>query len=125
MFAEDLYGMVSEILAEVGTNATLSDPTGSEYDTETGEVIPTTTDYTVRVVVMDFALISNGGLVDKNSLRASQDKQVYLDGRNLPFKIQANKHTLTAGGTTYRITVVKEYNPSLASHIMYDLKVEI
>ena len=125
MLAENLYTIVNEVLARVGTDAVLSDPSGSDYDPETGEVIPITTDYPVRVAVMDFALISNGGLVDKNSLRASQDKQVYLDGRNLPFKIQANKHTLTAGGTTYRITVIKEYNPSLESHIMYDLKVEI
>lgn len=125
MLAENLYTIVNEVLARVGTDAILSDPSGSDYDPETGDVVVVSTDYTVRVAVMDFALISNGGLVDKDSLRASQDKQVYLDGRNLPFKIQANKHILTVGGTTYRITVVKEYSPSLASHIMYDLKVEI
>lgn len=130
-FSNNLYSVVKNTMAATGVSATLVCPaTDSEYDPDTSSYVGTETTYPVRVIVMDFALISNGTLTDKGTLVISSDKQVYMDmtqsdGTQPPIKPQANGFKLIVGTTTYRITVVKEYNPSTQRTIMYDLKVEL
>lgn len=130
-FSSNLKSIVTDIMAQTGTDATLVCPAQNPtYDPATGENTSVETTYPVRVIVMDFALISNGILTDKGTLVTSSDKQVYMDttqadGTQPPVSIQANGFKLIVGSTTYRITVVKKYDPSTTSAIMYDLKVEL
>ena len=130
-FSSNLKSIVTDIMAQTGTAATLVCPAqNSTYDPATGENTSVETTYPVRVIVMDFALISNGILTDKGTLVTSSDKQVYMDatqadGTQPPVNIQSNGFKLIVGSVTYRITVVKQYNPSTTETIMYDLKVEL
>lgn len=126
----NLKKIVTSVMAKTGTDATLICPPVADYDYENNTVTATPVTYPVRVIVMDFALISNGALVDKNTLTQSSDKQIYLDmtqadGTQPPITLESTGYSLLIGSTTYRITVVKQYNPSTSSVIMYDLKVEL
>lgn len=126
----NLKKIVTSVMAKTGTDATLICPPVADYDYENNTVTATPVTYPVRAIVMDFALISNGALVDKNTLTQSSDKQIYLDmtqadGTQPPITLASTGYSLLIGGTTYRITVVKQYNPSTSSVIMYDLKVEL
>lgn len=126
----NLKKIVTSVMAKTGTDATLICPSVGVYDYDTNSVVSTPVTYPVRVIVMDFALISNGALADKNTLIASSDKQVYMDmtqsdGTQPHITLESTGYSLQVGSTTYRITVVKQYNPSTSSCIMYDLKVEL
>lgn len=128
--SSNLYTMMQSVMKKSGVAAKLIVDGDSVYDPETATDNIVTTEYDVRVIVMDFALISNGSLVQQGTLNVTADKQVYLDdtqadGSHLPFTIAPNGMRLRVGGITYRITVVKEYNPSTTERIMYDLKVEL
>lgn len=129
-FSSNMRSIVRNVMARTGVDATLICPSVSVYNPETSTNVLTEVTYPCRAIVLDFALISNGTLVDKDTLTTSSDKQVYLDftqpdGSQPPIKLQANGFKLLVGTTTYRITVVKEYNPSTNERIMYDLKVEL
>lgn len=129
-FSSNLKSVVKRVMARTGTNATLICPSVGSYDYDTNTVTAVEATYPVRVIVMDFALISDGTLADKNTLDTSSNKQVYMDmtqadGSQPPIILQSNGFRLQIGTTTYRITVVKQYNPSTQATIMYDLKVEL
>lgn len=130
-FSPNLKSVVTNVMAKTGVDATLICPaTGTEYDPDTSTYVGTEVEYPVRVIVLDFALISNGLLTDKGTLVTSSDKQVYMDmtqsdGSQPPIKLEANGFRLKVGTTIYRIAVVKEYNPSTQHTIMYDLKCEL
>ena len=129
-FSSNMKSIVKNVMARTGVDATLSCTSVSVYNPETSTNVLTELTYPCRAIVLDFALISNGTLVDKDTLTTSSDKQVYLDltqpdGSQPPIKLQANGFKLLVGTTIYRITVVKEYNPSTNDRIMYDLKVEL
>lgn len=126
----NMYSVVKNVMARTGVSATLICPSGGNtYDPNTSTVTYSEVEYPVRVIVMDFALITNGLVVEKNSLISSNDKQVYMDatqsnGSQPALPVTANGCKLRVGSKEYRITVVKQYNPSTLSTIMYDLKVE-
>lgn len=130
-FSNNLYSVVKNVVDATGVDATLICPaTDATYDPDTSSYVGTETTYPVRVILMDFALISNGTLTDKGTLVTSSDKQVYMDmtqvdGTQPPIKLEANGFKLVVGTTTYRISVVKQYNPSTSRTIMYDLKCEL
>lgn len=130
-FSNNLYSVVKNVMDATGVDATLICPaTDAVYDPDTSSYVGTETTYPVRVIVMDFALISNGTLTDKGTLITSSDKQVYMDmtqadGTQPPITLESNGFRLVVGSVTYRITVVKQYNPSTTQTIMYDLKCEL
>lgn len=127
----NLYSVVKNTMTRTGTDATLVIPSGIQsYDPSTGTVTEADVTYPVRVIVMDFALISNGTLTDRGTLITSTDKQVFMDatqsdGSQPTQPILADGCKLVVGSTTYRITVVKQYNPTTTASIMFDLKVEL
>lgn len=122
-----LYRMVYNTIQREGTTATLTqqsttgtyDPTTSSYTPGT----PTTT--TVKVVLLDYSATQNGLSVNKDTLIQVGDKQCYMDakvnGVDLVKKPSPAGDTLTVNGETYRIMNCKEYSPTGAYTIMWDL----
>ncbi len=128
-FTANLYSVVKNVMARTGGNAFLLVDTAGGYDPATDTDTLVTTEYPVRICIFDFALIRNGNLAQKDTLISMNDKQVFLDdmqsdGNRLPFRITPTGMRLRVGTDVYRITVVKEYNPTGNERIMYDLKVE-
>lgn len=129
-YSQNLYSIVKNILGREGQSATLvQQPKGTQgtYDVETGVFTgsaPVST--TVKVVVLDYALITNGKVVSNNTLIESNDKECYMDaksslGVDLASKPSPTGDTLVINGETWRIMNVKEVNPSGSYTVMYNL----
>lgn len=123
----NLYRMVYNILRREGTTATLTQLAASgTYDPTTSSYTPAASVTTsVKVVLLDYSASQNGTYVNENTLIQANDKQCYMDakinGVDLATKPSPAGDTITAAGQTYRILNVKEYNPTGAYTIMYDL----
>lgn len=132
--SSDLYSVVSSVLSKTGFTATLvqESETGSVYNPLTGENTPPTAVSTnVRVVVMDYALTSNGLQTKIGTLIEANDKQCYMDVKStagvaltIPVSPNGDKLVIASGpfAGTWRIMNVKQYNPSGNSAIAYDLQ---
>lgn len=123
----NLYRMVYNILRREGTTATLTQlgATGT-YDPTTSSYTPAASvTTTVKVVLLDYSITQSGTSVNENTLIQQGDKRCYMDakvnGVDLATKPSPAGDTITVAGQTYRILNVKEYNPTGAYTIMYDL----
>ncbi len=128
-FSTNLYSVVKNVMAKGSQTATLvqeQKSTEGSYNPDTGEFTKATaTSTTVRVVLIDYALTSNGLQTKSGTLIEANDKQCYMDakatnGTDISRAVSAVDH-LVIDGETWRVMNVKEYNPSGSYTIMYDL----
>lgn len=128
MISDDFDSTVAFFMDEMGGSAVVSieDPAGT-YDPDTGDYAVTSQDYTVRAILLDLTLRSNGLQTVPNTLIETGDKRCLIqpiekNGSPTPMpKIKPNKDRVTMGGITYKIVTLKDYNPSATNSIMLDL----
>lgn len=128
-YSQNLYSIVKNVLGREGQPATLVQQAkgGSTYDPDTAENVPAApTQSPVRVILLDYALITNGTVSRTNSLIEADDKECYMDakdalGNDLVDKPSPTGDTLIVGGVTWRIMNVKEVNPNGSYTVMYNL----
>lgn len=132
MLANNLAPMVVKVLAREGQTATLSQPPRESevvYDPSSGDMTGgTTSTCSVKVVKLDFALVSNGLQSKANTTISIDDKEIYLSpvdtsGNDFPKTIQPNDQILI-DSEVWNILTIKEYNPSGTKPIMYKLLVK-
>ena len=122
-------GTVKPMMAKDGCDATLVqiDKSGGDYDVETGTNTPGTPVQTqVRIMLFDFALLSNGIQTKTGTLIEANDKECYMDVRyytntNLASHPSPTGDYLIINGEQWAIKLVKEDNPSQSFTIKYNL----
>ena len=109
---------LANMIKNFGGIATLQIYSDGTYDTTTGEVTNSKTDYPVNVLVFDYQLKKDGRNTDTDSLIESADKQVYVQPRNkvnarytMP-RIMPNRDRILIGSDIWKIVALKELNPS-------------
>ena len=117
--------VANNLIKRRGTTGKLILVTDGVYDTAAGEVVTVETQEDVSLVVLDFPFSVRGYDTEARTLRARGQKQVYMLPPASGNKPKAESSKLLVGGTTYRITNVKEYNPSTSDSIVFDLEVEL
>ena len=130
-FSSDLYsGVVAQMMSYPGiaqiTTLTILGEDGVYY-VDTGTISdPTNETFTVKAILLDYKLNSNGTQVKPGTVIEQGDKQCYLtpydtDGNAIPTPSPTGDTLTDAQGVVWRILNIKEYNPTGASCIMYDL----
>ena len=127
MDSGDFDRVVAEFMNEMGGTATLvvQDPNGL-YDPTTSTYTATTTLYTVKAILLDLTLRSNGLTTQPNTLIETGDKRCLIQPLNktttgliMPV-LKPNKDKIIMGGVTYKIVTLKNYNPSAVNSILID-----
>jgi hypothetical protein len=102
-------------IVQVGKDGTYDPTTGSYSDTDVTTAC--------RIIMFDFALLTNGVQTKAGTLIEANDKQVYMTAPLLVGKPSATGDYLLINGKQWRIMLIKEYNPTTSQTIMYDLLV--
>lgn len=132
MLINSLSPMVARTLAREGVTVTLSQPPRESeltYNPSTGDSTGgATTTCSVKAVILDFGLVSNGLQSKAGTNISIDDKEVYLSpkdvaGNAFPKPVAPNDK-LTVGSVTYTILTIKEYEPDAVNNIMYKLLVK-
>lgn len=132
MLSDNLTPMVLRVLAREGKTVMLVQPARQEeltYDPSTGETsVVADSTCSVKAVVLDFALVSNGMQSKAGTTITIDDKECYLspldvNGAAFPKTLRPNDKILF-GSETWNILTIKEYNPSGSSPIMYKLLIK-
>ena len=127
-----LAPMVAKTLAREGVTAILSQPPRESertYNPSTGEMTGgTTATCSVKIVMLDFGLVSNGLQSKAGTTISIDDKEVYLspldvNGAAFPKTLMPNDK-LTIGSEVWNILTIKEYAPNTVNNIMYKLLVK-
>lgn len=130
MLGNRLSPMATRIIAREGQTATLTQyPRDDEltYDPMTGDNTGgTTTTCSVKGIVLDYGLISNGMMSKAGTQITIDDKQCYLspydvNGNTFPKPLRPNDVLTFADGRTFSVLAIKVYNPSGSNEIMYDI----
>jgi hypothetical protein len=122
--------VVRNMMSRYGGTATLIVPQDGTYDVNSSEyVTPDPVQYSVKVLVFDYTLQSNGTQTMKNTLIETGDQQVIIQPLNkvdsalsMP-RPRPEKDTIDIGGVIYNIVTCKETNPSLNDVVFYELYV--
>lgn len=117
--------VANSLIKRRGTTGKLILLSDGAYNPATGSVDSVETQEDVSLVILDFPFSVRGYDVEARTIRARGQKQVYMLPPASGNKPKAESSKLLVGGITYRITNVKEYNPSTADSIMFDLEVEL
>ena len=130
MLANRLAPMAIRMIAREGQSATLTQyPRDDEltYDPMTGDNTGgTTTTCTVKGILLDYGLVSNGMQSKAGTQITIDDKECYLspydvDGNAFPKELRPNDVLAFADGRTFSVITIKVYNPSGSNAIMYDI----
>jgi hypothetical protein len=106
----------------VGTLRVRSD--GTYVD---GEVVQTTTDYPVNIIMLDYPQVGAGDKANFNTTILEGDKQCYIQPRDKEVfhqpqpQIKANRDTMVIAGTEWKIMNHKDLNTSSAESVLIDL----
>ena len=116
-------------MEEMGGSATLIFQGSGTYDVATSSYLTTETEMTVRAIMMDLTLQSNGLQTMNGTLIEAGDKRLYLQPANksdpnmvMPI-IHPNKDKIRMGGVVYKIITVKDYNPTTSNSVLLELYV--
>lgn len=129
--SENLLRMAQKILSREGQTCSIKfkDVNGT-YDPNTGTNTPAADEVReVKACFLGYSSLSNGLLSKQNSLIEDYNNVVFLSGLDtsgLPYArcpSPSGDVIVDASGTEWRIVLVKEYNPSGAKTIMYELLV--
>lgn len=132
MLHTSLAPMVAKALSREGVTATLSQPPRESertYDPSTGDTTGgSTATCSVKIVMLDFGLISNGLQSKAGTNISIDDKEVYLspldvNGTAFP-KVLMPNDKLTIGSEVWNILTIKEYAPNTVNNIMYKLLIK-
>lgn len=124
--------MVIRRLAKEGKTVTLSQPPREEdvtYNPTTGDVTGgTTSTCSVKALILDFALVSNGLQSKAGTVISIDDKECYLspvdtNGTAFPKQLRPNDK-LTIDGHNWTIVTIKEYDLTGSNPIMYKLLIK-
>lgn len=119
--------VVENMMNRYGGTATIITRKEGTYNPQTSEYTqPTEIRYTVKAIVMDLTLQSNGMQVAPNSLIQAGDKQVFIqpisNGITLPSLI-AGKDIVRIGSDDWNIVTIKQVNPSGTNNALLELYV--
>lgn len=132
MLSDTLYEMATRRIRQNGQTLQYQfAPQGSgNYDPDTGTNNPTVVPpMEVKGIFLDYNNINHGLMTKTGQVIEKNDKQLYLAGSDIngdPFILEPSPtgDTITdIHGRVWRIKNVKEYNPTGAKVIMYDLLV--
>ena len=124
---QDFDRTVKAFMKDFGGPATLSIIGDYVYDPSVGDAVAPKTDYTVKAIILDLTLRSNGLTVADGKVIQSVDKQCLIQPLNkatppvaMP-NINPAKDKFTMGGTTYQILSVKQIKPDAQNLVLYEL----
>lgn len=118
---------VANMMKQFGGDGTLQIYSDGNYDTTTGEMVSTKTDYPVNVIVFDYSLKKDGRGQGIQDLIEGADKQVYVQPRNkvssrytMPV-IMPNRDRILIASEVWKIVALKELNPTNTDAILFEL----
>jgi hypothetical protein len=116
------------MMARYGGEATLlvnSSP--DNYDPATGTYTPTTSNFSVKALLMDYTMQKNGASEMGNTLILVGDKQCYIQPRNkanpnltMP-SLLPNRDRIKIGTDIWKIVSLKDLNPSGTNSVLIEL----
>lgn len=116
---------VGRMVARYGGSITVEKGGEGVYDTATSEYVGGATTHTVRALVFDYTLQSNGAATAKGSLLEVGDKQVLIEPTTAVQNLNPAKDSIFLGDKKYRIVTYKETNPSLSGNILIECYVRL
>lgn len=121
----DFDATVVEFMRDFGTTATILTNHSGSYDPSTSRFTQYGTNITVKAILMDRTLRSDGDQNSPNSLIQAGDKQCFIQppekNGGSAIHIDTVSDQLLIGGVTYRIVTVKSLNPSTTNSVLYEL----
>lgn len=127
-YLDDFDLCVAEFMADFGGAATFVSYTEGAYDPATGDVATTTTNYTVKAILLDIEIRSSGLQTINGTLIEAGDKRCFIQPPNKASSTapamptpRPNKDKFIMGGITYKIVTSKEINPDTTNVVMYEL----
>jgi hypothetical protein len=109
------------LLTKYGQTVTLRKLGPAEYDPTTSTMTPTTTDYSVKGAVLDYARINFGETLQNGTLVQGADRRLILASNVV--RPSLNDHVFLTGGNEWVILEVKPVDPSSSSPVMYDCRI--
>lgn len=107
-FYANLAVTVRRLLAQFGTDATLTRTTTGEYNPATGAASQTTTTYTCKAARFDYS--------QRDIIRVG-DQRIYLDATVMP----QTGDTIALGNRTYVVITARSIDPALTA-VLYDVQ---
>lgn len=104
---------------------------GNNYDPTTGELTGTTTDVSVKGIILDIDRLYNGTSTKFGKEILSGDKEFYMypvekaDPLATPIVPDPSKDTITVAGKKYKICVSKSIDPTGSNPLVYNFLLRI
>lgn len=118
---EDFQLAVSQFMGDYGVAGKVVKQSQQSYDPSTGNVISTTIEIPVNVILMDLTLQSNGYSVKYGTLVQEGDKEAYVEAPAFGLTIAPLVDKIVIGSTSYTIVTFKETNPTGGKAVAYFL----
>lgn len=119
---DDFAATAFELVAALGSEATYTSVAQGEYDPATGVSIVETTQ-TVKAVLLDLTLQSNGLSLKYGTEILAGDKEAYVippqRHGGSPISVTPMADKLTMAGVEYTVVTFKEVNPTGADPYVY------
>lgn len=125
MSVETFDNVVARMMTRYGGNAALRILTEGEY--VDGEVIRSSTDYPVNILLNDFPQANSGEKSKFGTLIEMDDKELFMQPINKSNKddvqpvVKANRDVIVINNTEWKILALKEINPSGVNTILFDM----
>jgi hypothetical protein len=122
---EDFDAVVSGMMADYGRTGTYVKTIAGVYDPNTGTVTTTEVQATVKLILMDLTLQSNGYSTKYGTLIQAGDKEMYVapTSQMQLLGIDPATDTVKVGNIVYKVVTFKEVNPTGDRPIVYSLYV--
>lgn len=122
--SSDMLDVVTYFCTTEGRDIVLNSHGDNVYNPETGESTSTIAQHTLRGIVFDYTLQSNGTSSKHGTIEVG-DKQVYLLPTSIPSGVVLNPvgDTLDFDNSRWRIISIKEMNPTGALSVLFELLV--
>ena len=113
-FYANLAATARRLLAQYGTDATLTRVTTGAYSPATGTAASTTTTYTGKAARFDYAQRD----IDGTLVRVG-DQRIYLDVQDTVMPQTGD--TITMGGRIWSVVIARSIDPALTA-VLYDVQ---
>lgn len=126
VYLSDFDEAVTDFMADFSGPATVTVYQEGAYDPATGDVSTSTTDYTVKAILLDIEIRSSGYSTVSGTLIEAGDKRAFIQppekySTQVMPAPRPNKDKFTMGSITYKIVTSKQINPATDGAILYEL----
>lgn len=115
----DLVSAAIELVTEFGSSGTYTTYTKGGYDVQTSKNTLTASPQTVKMVLLDLTLKSNGLSQYPGTTIIAGDKEAYILPPANPITISPGSDKVTYGGVVYTVVTFKEINPTGIAPIVF------